>query len=434
MNVLSAIPAVIRILFVFSIILFCIRRKLALGHCFSLGAIALGILFGMNPLSIVQSAILALSHPKTLSLAAVVSLILVLSHSLEATGQMQRLLDRFQGLVRIPAINLVIFPALIGLLPMPGGAIFSAPMVKNLGDRSQLTPADLSYVNYWFRHVWEYWWPLYPGILLITAIGGLNLWSLVLKAFPMTLVAIVAGYWPLRHKLGFRNVDTPGANPVVKRSAWPFFRELTPIWLVIVLGITIGAGLSRLSLFGNVAKESGLIIALVLSILLVWRSNGVSRATRRKILLNRKIGTLVYMVAAILIFKGILEDSLAVAAVSDELLRWGIPLLVVAMVLPMLVGLVAGITIAFVGTTFPILISLIQASPAGHALLPFLILGLVSGFVGVLFSPLHVCLLLSNEYFEAPMDQIYRHLLVPCLAMLVAALLYFQMLRHMGGI
>jgi hypothetical protein len=55
-------------------------------------------------------------------------------------------------------------------------------------------------------------------------------------------------------------------------------------------------------------------------------------------------------------------------------------------------------------------------------------LGLVSGFVGVLFSPLHVFLLLSNEYFETSLDQVYRHLLVPCLAMLIAAFIYLQLL------
>lgn len=431
MSFLSAIPAFIRILVVFGVILLSIHRKLALGHCFILGAFILGIVFGMYPVAILESAIIALSHPKTLSLAAVVSLILVLSHSLEAAGQMQRLLDRFQGLIRIQAVKIVIFPALIGLLPMPGGAIFSAPMVKNLGCRGQLNAADLSYVNYWFRHIWEYWWPLYPGVLLITALGGFNLWSLVLAALPMTVVAVVAGYWPLRGKLSFFNQRHLDGESAVNISPWPFLRELTPIWIVIVLGIAIGASLSRLNMLGHIAKETGLIIALVLAILLVWQTNGISMAIRRRILLNRKLGSMVYMVVSILIFKGILEDSQAVDAVSSELLSWGIPLTVVAVTLPMLVGLVSGITIAFVGTTFPILISLIHASPANPELLPYLILGLVSGFVGVLFSPLHVCLLLSNEYFETSPNQVYRHLLIPCLAMMIAVLVYFQILSRL---
>ena len=68
--------------------------------------------------------------------------------------------------------------------------------------------------------------------------------------------------------------------------------------------------------------------------------------------------------------KGILEDSRAIEAVSRELIRWHVPLVPITMLLPFLVGGVAGITIAFVGTTFPILISLIQTMGHGHLLLP----------------------------------------------------------------
>ena len=77
----------------------------------------------------------------------------------------------------IPAIFriLVIFPVLIGLLPMSGGAILSAPMVKSMGMHHKQYGAHLSYINYWFRHIREYGWPLYPGILLATALSGVDL-------------------------------------------------------------------------------------------------------------------------------------------------------------------------------------------------------------------------------------------------------------------
>ena len=58
MNVLSNIPAFIRILIVFAVILIGINRKLALGHCFSMGAFALGVLFGMNPVAILNLQLL----------------------------------------------------------------------------------------------------------------------------------------------------------------------------------------------------------------------------------------------------------------------------------------------------------------------------------------------------------------------------------------
>lgn len=96
---------------------------------------------------------------------------------------------------------------------------------------------------------------------------------------------------------------------------------------------------------------------------------------------------MIYMVSAILIFKQVLAESGAVTDVSQEMLQWHIPLVPIAMLLPFLVGAVAGITIAFVGTTFPILISLIQAFGQTHLMLPYLMLALASGFAGVLLSP-----------------------------------------------
>jgi hypothetical protein len=68
----------------------------------------------------------------------------------------------------------------------------------------------------------------------------------------------------------------------------------------------------------------------------------------------------------------------------------------------------AGITIAFVGTTFPILISLVQALGESHLMLPYMMLALAGGFIGVFFSPLHLCPLLSNAYLETSLVDVYR--------------------------
>ncbi|MFW6011594.1 MAG: DUF401 family protein [Desulfosalsimonas sp.] len=418
---IEAVPAIVRIAVIFVLILLTIKREWSLGSAFLTGSILLGIVFGMGPAALVRSVFLALVDPKTLSLAVVVSLILVLSHALEASGQMARLLDGFKGLIRNPRLNLVTFPALIGLLPMPGGAIFSAPMVKSLGSEHELPPAYLSYINYWFRHIWEYWWPLYPGILLTTALAGVDLWQLVACTAPLSIIVIVAGYWPLRGMIGSSEAPSSG------KAALPFLKELAPVVFVIVFGLILGLIFSRLfpQALLPVAKESGLILALLISLLWVLGANRMDWQTCQGIVKNPALVKMVYMVAAILIFKGILEDSEAVALVSREMLGWNIPLLPIIMLLPFLVGGVAGITIAFVGTTFPILISLIDAMGNQALLLPYLMLALASGFAGVLVSPLHLCLLLSNQYFSTSLLPVYKLMRVPLLALVTGALAYF---------
>ena len=193
MFTVASIPAVVRVIIVFALVLFAIRRRLSLGNAFLVGAIALGLLFGLKAPSIVRSLGASVVDPKTLSLAVIVSLILVLSNSMEQSGQMKRLLGSFQGLLRSRAVNLAVFPALIGLLPMPGGAVFSAPMVKELGNDLDLDQDRLGFINYWYRHIWEYWWPLYPGVLLTAALAEINLWSYVVLMIPLTPLALTFG-------------------------------------------------------------------------------------------------------------------------------------------------------------------------------------------------------------------------------------------------
>ncbi len=425
----NAVPAIVRILIVFVLVLLAIKYKWPLGHAFLAGAACMGVFFLMGPWSIARSAGAALIQPKTLSLAVIVSLILVFSHSLEKSGQMARLLDGFRGLIRRPQVNMVVFPALIGLLPMPGGAIFSAPMVKNLGHAHRLSGSQLSYINYWFRHIWEYWWPLYPGILLTTALARVDLWRLVFFTLPLTLVAVLAGYWPLRGAM------PSSEGSFTRRAARPFLKELAPILFVIIVGLALGQILSLTLPSGMqaIAKELGLIAALVVSIFWVWGRNGAPLRQRWAIIRQPALLKMVYMVASILIFKGILEASGAVKLVSQEMLNWHIPLLPIAMALPFLVGIVAGITIAFVGATFPILVTLIDSLGQAHLMLPYMMLALASGFAGVLLSPLHLCLLLSNEYFHTSLMPVYRLMKVPLAALISAGALYFGVLCYILG-
>ena len=57
-------------------------------------------------------------------------------------------------------------------------------------------------------------------------------------------------------------------------------------------------------------------------------------------------------------------------------------------------------------------------------------LALVSGFTGVLLSPLHLCLLLSNAYFETHLWPVYRQLALPLAVVQAGGCLYFIILRY----
>jgi len=434
METIFNIPIIIKIVVVFSLILALIRRKHFLGTALLVGSLLLGVWCRMNAIEIARSMGTTIIQTKTLMLNAIVVLILILSHAMDKLDQMKRLLSSFQGLVKNAKFNLVIFPAIIGLLPMPGGAIFSAPMVDVLGKEHKLDPETKSLINYWFRHMWESVWPLYPGVLLTASLASVSVWFLAGMASPMLIVSVLAGYVFLLKGISWKPL---AKNENVHSSkVLSFSKEMTPIILVIV-GAIAGSILmtwlqQRFPSLEYWPTELPLVASLILSIIFVLAINKAPSNVIKVIFINRDLLKMIYMITAIFIFKGILTDSNAVIDVSEFLTRLNIPLVPVLVILPAIVGMITGISVAFVGTTFPVLISLLQASHIQNSMIPYLILAYISGFIGIMFSPIHVCLILTREYFQSDLRRLYRRLWRPLSVLFAGALLYFGILVTFG--
>ncbi|MBF0100776.1 MAG: DUF401 family protein [Desulfobacterales bacterium] len=425
------LPAFPRLLIVFLIIIIAIRKHLQLGHVFLLGACCLGSFFFLSPWAILKIALASLIKPSTVALLFIVSFILIFSQSLEQSGQMKRLLDQFQGVVKYPFLNLILFPAIIGLLPMPGGAFFSAPMVYNLGVKRNFTSTELSYINYWFRHIWEYWWPLYPGILLTITIGGINLWRYAFHLLPFTLLAIIIGYGFLYKKLNTQHLSEPVNS---KDTFKDFMISILPILMVIVLGLGFGLLFSSEKFLNHsIGNELGLILSLIIGLSWIWIANRIQVTEIVSMFISRHHYTMIYMIAAVFIFKGILEQTHAIDQINKELIQFHIPLMFITILLPFMVGMMTGITVAFVGTTFPIIVGMIHSLGQDPLILSYLMLGSVSGFMGVLLSPLHLCLVMSNEYFKTTLGKIYPYLWISCGIIFVVCTTYFYVLRLFLG-
>lgn len=84
----------------------------------------------LSPARIIQSLMVSEPSLENLQLLPIICLILVVSNLMKVSGQPDRIVERFAAIVRNPSNLTVVMPALIGLLPMPGGALFTAPMVE----------------------------------------------------------------------------------------------------------------------------------------------------------------------------------------------------------------------------------------------------------------------------------------------------------------
>ena len=90
-----------------------------------------------------------------------------------------------------------------------------------------------------------------------------------------------------------------------------------------------------------------------------------------------------------------------------------------------LAGLVTGIAIGFAGAAFPIIVGFVSADPTMQPI-GALVLAFSMGYAGMMLSPVHLCFLLTIDYFNASFIKVYRYLL-PCVLsiMLWGIAMYF---------
>ena len=431
---ITALPVVIKTLLVFIMVLALTKTRLHLSTCLFAGAVMLGLWVGMAPAELAGSLGFNLVHFDTIKLVLIVALIMVMSRLMKESGQLDRIVSRFTALVRDTRTVGAAMPALIGLLPMPGGALFSAPMVDTAFSGASVSNENKAVVNYWFRHIWEYWWPLYPGVILVVGLLQVEIWHFMLVMLPLTGVSVLAGIIFLLRPMGrSMNIEIfPQGTVRDNGSIWRFIREVMPIIIVVgviaaVALITMAAGTVgiNLKLPGGVAVLPGLAVALVW----VAATNQIPRQNLWKVFTDREIVPMVLLVVAIMLFKGVMTDSHAVSYIRTELVSWQFPLILVIMAIPFLAGVVTGIVIGFVGSAFPLVIPLFPAA-SGVEYLSYACLAYVFGFMGMMLSPVHLCFLVTKDYFSASLLRCYRPLLLPAVSMLAFSWLYFLLLNR----
>lgn len=409
--------AIFSIILVFAVMLAGIRLKLGLGLSILTGSFVLAILFGLSPLAWLGAIPDALLTEETFVLCAIIAVILAFSALYSASGQSERFMRAIRAQIRSRSLLLVFFPALIGLLPMPGGAIFSAPMVEKAASELAIPQRDQALINYWFRHIWELAWPLYPGLILASSLAHIPVTGIVALLWAGPLVAIGLG-WLLILRPALKNAPRLPAIAAESRDGRDWLGGL-PLFTAIVG--SIGGEWLCAVLWPGRPMEYGVIAALILA-------SGVSlvMAQAKWTAVLREAGkdntlALLAVVGAIFIFKEILHQG-HVVDVLAQTLGGGGAIYVMAIVLPFLVGFVAGLTIAFVGATFPLLFGLAHSSGQPHLIPVILSLGMYAGYAGIMSSPMHICYLMTCNYFHQDPGKLLPRILVPGMLLIPAGM------------
>lgn len=373
----------IKLLLVFVGIVVALNRRLELGAVLAGGAIVLGFLFGRTVPQVALDVWGALTSYETLRLVGIVIFIMMLSEVQRLANLIQPMVQALMRLFSDARVVLAVVPALIGLLPMPGGALFSAPMVEEVGTKCpDMTGNQKAFANYWFRHVWEYVLPLYPAIVLSSALLAIPVGTFIRNQWPLTVAAVLGGALVVWTRIPRNGAIADDSNPwkavlTLARSLWP---------IVLIVALTMVANLELLA-----------VLPVVILLLIL-----VERPPIRKLggaLWRGLDWHIALVVIGIMVFQQLMETTGAVEHVSSTFIAAGIPPLVLIFLIPFIVGLATGVTGATFGVGLPVILPFMYAS--GSLYLPYALVMYAGGMAGVMLSPVHLCLILTRDFFKA---------------------------------
>jgi hypothetical protein len=397
-----------KLLLVFVAIVALLMRHVNLGAVMAGASLLLGLLFHLDGYGFARVVWTTLTGSTTLSLIPAVALIMVMEEILRREGILQRMVTAMRGLVGDPRVVMATLPALVGLIPSTGGAIFSAPMIDEVARDTRITPERKAFINYWYRHLWECLSPIYPSVLLAIQIFEKSLAPVLLLLLPLPVITALAG-WPTAFRgLTFHRLRS--RDPQLRRHLADLNAGLAPIVLVLAIVLTL-------------RWEVSVAVALVIAgLLLLYRYTPVRLwgVVREGVSVN-----LLVQVAAVLLFKEMLLATRAVEMLAPWLATTNIPPAWLFVVLPLVIGILTGFPQAFVGTAAPVLVGLLGADAVTPAMVGILI---VSGYGGVMLSPLHMCQVLTVSYFKADPGRVYRMVIVPELAVTLLGIAYLAFL------
>ncbi|MDR1125476.1 MAG: DUF401 family protein [Deltaproteobacteria bacterium] len=408
--------AIVKLVFSFGLMLLLLRKHRPLWLAICAGSLSVAVLCRMPW----ESALIPFKTAIDLDfllMLAMLSGILLLSGLQNATGQSRRLVEGLERCIRWPRVRLVFFPALVGLLPMPGGAYFSCPMLDNASRGIKMSPQRKSLINYWFRHIWEGTWPLYPGCALASSLLGISLLTLLKYTLPFALLSFLTGWFffmrgitpaDMAEALAREKERIPSreaSGQALKAVAY----ESLPLLITLLGAALFGAAIQGL------APEAPAQLSFVISVccgVLTAYVQGRRHLTQSVagIFFTKTTLRLLLVIFAVYIFKDIIGASGLISQMS-EVGSNPVMVLLLCAGLAFCAGLLTGVMVGLVGLCFPILLGVIAKSGLGDYTIPLAIFAMVCGNAGMLLTPVHICLALTCEYFKIPLSSIWRSLL-----------------------
>ena len=414
------------VIIAFIVIIILIRRRFNFGLSLLIGSLIVGVfsLEVITPLDIpkvmIQASIYSFdSHmivTNTLELAVLMTLIFILAKCMQETGAIEKFVKSLRTFFSKGGA-LGIIPAVYGLMPNPGGSLFSAPLVDHEGDKYRLNKDQKNFLNVWFRHIWFPIYPISQAMIIICSVkfSNIPMGTLIVANFIAFVAFVVIGFVFLKRFIG----STPKTTDRPPRDYQGFVYLIPPIVPLFFYPLKY-LGLSETRCF-----LIGVAVSIILLAVLT-KSDWKSYADIIKKSLTWKLA---FAVFGIIIFQEMLQASQVHSLIRDLMSGFAFPALILVVFIPFILGVLTG---SDFGALAPLSYSLLAPffSLTGVSLLGLTSLIFISSFLGYLISPIHLCNVLSSDYLKTDTTRMYKFFIPGVLVTLLIQVLFVVLVLH----
>lgn len=373
------------------VILVVARRNLPLA--LFLGAIVLGA-FTLPVVTIAERIFFTLTDLSIILLALAMGIIPMIGGTMKESGQMDDLVNNLRiGKRGIMASS----PAILGLLPMPGGALLSAPILEKAGEG---VSNDLKVaINDWFRHLFVMIYPLSSALIASAKIADLNVYMAALYLLPTFGFALFLGYLFFVRKV-HGSMTYVGVFSLAK--------------LLVPLGIILSAPFIDFTLKKIVdlpIKEIATVLGVSVAFLLSWRLSSRSLHLG-KIARQMRPWNFALIILGMFVFLHIFQAS----NVADLIASIPLPVATLCVVAGFILGFATGRVLLPASIILPVYLTVNPLSALTFAII------YTSIFFGYVISPVHPCVAVSLEYFNVSLKRFFVLLLPPTVIIFIITL------------
>lgn len=406
----EAMWQLLAVLISFSLIPILIKRRVKLSYTLLITALVLGVLSNIGFKNIYEASVEVFIDPVSFGIILTIIMVSIIGGLMNYYNILGDIINTLGRVIRNKKNILMILPAFIGLLVIPGGALLSAPFINNLGKELELPSERRAVINLVFRHIAMFIMPYSAGLLIVvSSFPDLNIMKIISFNLVFVCIIIVSGYFLYIRDI---QVDIQGEREDLGKNLLRLMILSSPIYIPVAINLVMGLAF---------------YLALIFSVIIIYFLSD------KKDFIENFFKSIdwhvVLTLVAILILKEIILRMDGLLIIFMNLFNNSgnvLSILSIFLSASLFFGFITGNQNVALAITLPMLAQLDVSNSMLYVYIYFLY---GAGFIGYYFSPLHLCQAFTVEIMKTNTGALYKDYKIYGIILLIGLIGSFFMLR-----